>query len=137
MPLLLIIMIGPLTAFYHIWEIQLPRVPIIIIGIFVFILGTIFYFKWEFFWYYTYKGQLVTTGIFKHIRHPHYTSLIVIAFGLALFFFSYAAILLATISIPIMVISIMDEERCLLKQYGDNYKEYMKKTRWRMIPKIF
>ena len=30
-----------------------------------------------------------------------------------------------------------DEEKLLIKQYGKEYKEYMKKVPWRMIPKIF
>jgi len=136
-PLLLIILIGPLTALYNIWQIPAPMLLTIIIGMLVFIAGTLFYFKWEIFWHKTYKGQLVTTGIFKHIRHPHYTSLIIIAYGLAFFFYSLAALLIATISIPIMIASIIDEEHHLIEQYGDAYRKFMKQTPWRMIPRIF
>ncbi len=95
------------------------------------------YFKWSIFWHKNYKGQLVTDGIFKYIRHPHYTSLIIVGFGLAFFFYSVAALLIAIISIPIMLLSVIDEERVLIKQYGYKYKEFMRKTPWRMIPKIF
>ncbi len=137
MPLLLIILIGPLTALYNVFELPLPKLPTLFAGILIFFSGTLFYFKWEIFWHKTYNGQLVTTGIFKYIRHPHYTSLIIIAYGLALFFFSLAALFLATISIPIMIISIIDEEHLLIRQYGTDYKKYMKQTPWRMIPKIF
>ena len=136
-PLLLIILIGPLTALYNIWQIPFPPVLTIVLGMLIFLAGTIFYFKWEIFWHKTYNGQLVTTGIFKHIRHPHYTSLVIIAYGLAFFFYSLAALLIATISIPIMMASIIDEEHHLIKQYGDAYKQFMKQTPWRMIPKIF
>jgi protein-S-isoprenylcysteine O-methyltransferase Ste14 len=131
------ILIGPLTALYNIWEIPLPKLWSIILGLIIFLLGSYLYFKWEYFWHKTYKGQLVTTGVFEIIRHPHYTSLIIIGYGLALFFYSIAALIIATITIPIMIISIIDEERLLLKQYGKNYQEFMKKTPWRMIPKIF
>jgi protein-S-isoprenylcysteine O-methyltransferase Ste14 len=136
-PLLLIILIGPLTALYNIWQIPSPPLLTIILGMLIFLAGTMFYFKWEIFWHKTYKGQLVTTGIFKHIRHPHYTSLIIIAYGLAFFFYSLAALLIATISIPIMIASIIDEEHHLIKQYGESYKQFMEQTPWRMIPKIF
>ena len=136
-PLLLIILIGPLTALYGVWQIPTPQLATIIMGILIFLAGTAFYFKWEIFWHKTYKGQLVTTGIFQHIRHPHYTSLIIIAYGLALFFYSTAALLIATLSIPIMIASIIDEEKLLIRQYGDAYKQFMKDTPWRMIPKLF
>jgi protein-S-isoprenylcysteine O-methyltransferase Ste14 len=95
------------------------------------------YFKWEIFWHKTYKGQLVTGGIFQYIRHPHYTSVLIVGFGLALFFYSIAAFIIALIAIPIMIWSIVDEEKVLIKQYGEPYKEYMKKVPWRMIPKVF
>jgi protein-S-isoprenylcysteine O-methyltransferase Ste14 len=136
-PLLLIILIGPLTAYYGVWEIPFPKLPIILVGCTIFLLGTFVYFKWEIFWHKTYKGQLVTEGIFRYIRHPHYTSVLIVGFGLALFFYSIAAFLIALISIPIMVWSILDEEKVLVKQYGEPYTEYMKKVPWRMIPRVF
>ena len=136
-PLLLIIMIGPMTALYNIWQIPFDKFITIISGLIIFLIGTFVYFKWEFFWYKTYKGQLVTNGIFNYIRHPHYTSLIIIGFGLALFFYSLFAIVIAFIAIPIIIWSIIDEEKHLIKQYGKDYIEFMKKTPWRIIPKIF
>ena len=136
-PLLLIIMIGPLTAIYRVWMLPVDMWFSIIFGIIIFLLGTFVYFKWEIFWHKTYHGQLVTDGIFKYIRHPHYTSLIIVGFGLAFFFYSIAALLIAVIAVPIMIWSIFDEEKLLIKQYGEEYKQFMKKTPWRIIPKIF
>ena len=136
-PLLLIIMIGPITALYDIWKLPISMIYSIILGLIVFLLGTFVYFRWEIYWHKTYKGQLVTGGIFKHIRHPHYTSLIIVGFGLALFFCSIASLIIAIIAVPIMIISIFDEEKLLIRQYGDDYKKFMKKVPWRIIPKIF
>jgi protein-S-isoprenylcysteine O-methyltransferase Ste14 len=136
-PLLLIILLGPLTAYYGVWELPLPKLISIILGLLIFLLGTYVYFKWEIFWHKTYKGQLVTGGIFQYIRHPHYTSVLIVGFGLALFFYSTAAFFIALISIPIMVWSILDEEKVLIRQYGEPYKEYMKKVPWRIIPRVF
>jgi protein-S-isoprenylcysteine O-methyltransferase Ste14 len=136
-PLLLIILIGPLTALYGVWKLPINIFLSIILGVIIFLLGTFVYFKWEIFWYKTYKGQLVTGGIFQYIRHPHYVSIIIVGFGLALFFYSLSALIIAFISIPIMIWSIFDEEKLLLKQYGAEYKEYMKEVPWRLIPKIF
>ena len=136
-PLLLIIMIGPLTAIYRVWKLPLDMWFSIIFGIIIFLLGTFVYFKWEIFWHKRYHGQLVTDGIFRYIRHPHYTSLIIVGFGLAFFFYSIVALFIAVIAIPIMIWSIFDEEKLLIKQYGEEYKQFMKKTPWRIIPKIF
>jgi protein-S-isoprenylcysteine O-methyltransferase Ste14 len=136
-PLLLIILIGPLTAYYGVWEIPLPKLMTILSGGIIFLLGTYVYFKWEIFWHKTYQGQLVTGGIFQYIRHPHYTSILIVGFGLALFFYSLASFIIALIAIPIMVLSILDEEKVLLQQYGEPYREYMKKVPWRMIPKFY
>jgi protein-S-isoprenylcysteine O-methyltransferase Ste14 len=136
-PLLLIIMIGPLTGIYGVWKMPIDFFYSILIGLITFFIGSIIYFKWSIFWHKNYKGQLVTDGIFKYIRHPHYTSLIIVGFGLAFFFYSLAALLIAIIAVPIMVWSIIDEERILIKQYGYKYKEFMRNTPWRIIPKIF
>jgi len=136
-PILLIILAGPLTAIYGVWEMPTNKIATIIAGILIFLIGTFVYFKWEIFWERTYKGQLVTDGIFQYVRHPHYTSLLIVGFGLAFFFFSLFALLIAVIAIPIMIWSIVDEEKLLIKQYGNEYKKYMEKVPWRMIPKIF
>jgi len=136
-PLLLIIMIGPLTAIFGVWEIPTNKIATIITGMVIFLLGAFLYFKWEIFWHKTYKGQLVTGGIFQYIRHPHYTSLLIIGFGLAFFFYSLLAIAIAFIAIPIMIWSIVDEEKVLINQYGKDYKKFMEKVPWRIIPKIF
>jgi protein-S-isoprenylcysteine O-methyltransferase Ste14 len=136
-PLLLIILTGPLTAIAGVWEISTEKITTITVGIIIFLIGTYIYFKWERFWHKIYKGQLITTGIFQYIRHPHYTSLLIIGFGLAMFFYSLFALAIAIIAIPIMIWSILDEEKLLKKQYSKEYKKYMKKVPWRLVPKIF
>jgi len=136
-PLLLIILIGPLTAIFCVWEFPFNKLVTIIVGIIIFLYGSYIYFKWQIFWYKKYNGKLVTEGLFKNIRHPHYASVIIIGIGLAFFFYSIIAFVISLIAIPIMIVSIIDEEKLLIKQYGREYEEFMEKTRWRMIPKIF
>ena len=136
-PLLLIILIGPITPLYSIWALPVDIIISIITGIIIFLMGAFVYFKWEIFWQKNYQGQLVTEGIFRYIRHPHYTSLLIVGFGLAFFFHSIASLFIAIMAVPIMIISIIDEEKLLIKQYGEDYKKFMKKTPWRLIPHIF
>ena len=136
-PILLMILIGPITPIYGIWKLQNQILISITLGIIIFIIGTYIYFKWELYWEKNYHGQLITEGIFKYIRHPHYTSLLIIGFGLAFFFNSIAALIIAIIAIPIMILSIIDEEKLLIKQYGKEYIAFKKKTPWKIIPYIF
>lgn len=142
-PLLLIIMLGPLTYmcryWYNtrFWELPTPMLPTVVTGFLIFLGGAIFFMKWEIFWDRVYRGQLVTDGFFRYIRHPHYASLLIIGVGLALFFYSLLALIIAIIAFPIMAISVIDEEKKLLERYGKDYEEYMKRVRWRLIPGIF
>lgn len=136
-PTLLIILLGPITPLYQIWEIPINLYISITLGITIFLIGTYIYFKWEIFWTKNYRGQLITNGVFRHIRHPHYTSVLIIGYGLAFFFHSTLTLIIATIAIPLMIWSIIDEEKQLLKKYGEQYKKYMEKTPYRLIPKIF
>ena len=136
-PILLMILIGPITPIYGIWKLQTQILVSITVGIIIFIIGTFIYFQWELFWEKNYHGQLITEGIFRYIRHPHYTSLLILGFGLAFFFNSIAALIIAIIAIPIMLFSIIDEEKLLIKQYGIEYIEFKKKTPWKIIPHIY
>ena len=136
-PLLLMILIGPLTAMYGVWTLPLNQFISIGLGVATFLIGAYVYLSWELLWDKEFTGQLVTSGPFRYIRNPHYTSLLIIGFGLAFFFYSSAALAIAIIAIPIMIISIFDEEKLLLKQYGKAYKQYMKEVPWRLVPKLF
>jgi protein-S-isoprenylcysteine O-methyltransferase Ste14 len=81
--------------------------------------------------------EVVTQGIFSKIRHPLYLSLILMEFGIAI------AWGIVWMFIPVIVSSILTiwtalrEEEFLLEKFGKPYEEYMKKVRWRMIPKVF
>ena len=54
-PLILIILIGPLTASFDVWKIPINMIFSIALGIVIFLIGTFLYFKWEMFWHKTYK----------------------------------------------------------------------------------
>jgi protein-S-isoprenylcysteine O-methyltransferase Ste14 len=80
-------------------------------------------------------ASLVTTGVYAYIRHPMYTAVLVIMFGVTLLypvqfvFVSYGLLLLT------LLIKLFYEES-LWKAYSDEYRVYMKKTK-RLIPFIF
>jgi protein-S-isoprenylcysteine O-methyltransferase Ste14 len=81
------------------------------------------------------EHKLVTRGIYRWVRHPLYTigSSLFISFGLmADNWFIMALGVLAFIA---MVIRTPKEEANLIEKFGEEYREYMKRT-GRFIPKI-
>ena len=135
-PLILVMFLGPITPIYGFLRLPIAQLISIGLGIVVLATGYGLFIKWTIFWHKEYKGQLITNGIFKYIRHPHYSSLLILGFGLALFFSSILSLLLAIMAVPIMFWSAIDEEKLLIKQYGKKYEKYLEKVPWRFIPKI-
>jgi protein-S-isoprenylcysteine O-methyltransferase Ste14 len=81
-------------------------------------------------------SSLVSSGVFKYIRHPMYASLIFLAWGAFLKQFSWLGVCLALVaSIFLLLTAKRDEEECLA-HFGDEYQSYMQKTK-RFIPFLF
>ena len=87
---------------------------------------------------YAWEGtdQLVTTGIFGHIRHPMYTSLLALTWGA---FFQapsrVGAVVAALGSFCLLLTALSDERECRA-WFGEAYVAYMRRT-WRFIPYIY
>lgn len=79
---------------------------------------------------------LVTTGIFAHIRHPMYASLLALDWGAFLQAPSLPAAAIAlAVSLLLLLTALADERECL-DYFGPAYAEYMRRTR-RFIPGVF
>jgi protein-S-isoprenylcysteine O-methyltransferase Ste14 len=79
---------------------------------------------------------LVTTGIYRLIRHPSYLGLLLTALGWAFGFRSGVGLLLLALLIPPLLRRIHAEERLLDMQFGDEYRAYVKRTS-RLLPGIY
>jgi protein-S-isoprenylcysteine O-methyltransferase Ste14 len=79
---------------------------------------------------------LLTTGIYRVIRHPSYLGLLVNAFGWGLAFRSWAGVLLAALLLPLLLARIRSEEALLRSQFGAEYDAYRARTS-RLIPGVF
>jgi len=78
---------------------------------------------------------LVTSGIYASIRHPHYLALMLVCLSIALGFKSLVALLIAIVNVIVGYWFTLEEEKELIQQFGDGYREY--KARVRMfIPKL-
>ncbi|QEH34601.1 Isoprenylcysteine carboxyl methyltransferase (ICMT) family protein [Aquisphaera giovannonii] len=80
--------------------------------------------------------QLVTTGIYRVIRHPSYLGLLIGTLGWALAFRSSVGVGLAALLVVPLVARIRAEETLLRSQFGDEYDVYRART-WRLIPGIY
>ncbi len=69
----------------------------------------------------------VTTGMYKISRHPQDTSIFISFIGICLCIGSWIALLILLISHIFKHYSVLAEEEACVEQYGESYKEYMKK----------
>jgi len=83
------------------------------------------------------KSGLVTSGIYRRMRHPLYVSNMLLVMGLALLFKSIYAFLFSIIYSLFFLPIIYFEERDLLEKYGEEYQEYKRKVPRMLIPWIF
>lgn len=78
-------------------------------------------------------SELVTSGIFRYVRHPLYASLLFLAWGAFLKDMTViAAILVLAASVSLFGAARADERECV-QYFGDQYRHYMKHTK-RFIP---
>ena len=79
---------------------------------------------------------LVTTGVFRHIRHPMYAAHWLWGIAQALLLQNWVAgpALLVTL-LPLYLVRIPREEKMLLEAFGDEYRSYMSRT-GRLLPRV-
>jgi len=77
--------------------------------------------------------HLVTTGLYRYIRHPMYSSLLCLAWGLAVREPSYLGFALAIVATVFIYATARADEREDIARFGDEYVQYMRTTK-RFIP---
>jgi protein-S-isoprenylcysteine O-methyltransferase Ste14 len=98
------------------------------------------------FWLLQFKGDpdghfehtttLVTTGVYKYIRHPMYASLFFLAWGAFLKDVNPATILITAGATVAAFTTARFEENDCIEKFGDEYREYMRKSKM-FVPFIF
>lgn len=84
-------------------------------------------FEWE------NTASLVTSGIYRYIRHPMYSSLLFLAWGTLLKSVSTTALALATLATVAVVATARVEESENVARFGQEYRDYMRRSR-RFVP---
>jgi protein-S-isoprenylcysteine O-methyltransferase Ste14 len=80
--------------------------------------------------------RLMTTGVYRVIRHPSYLGMLVLSLGWALAFRSWIGVILAALTIPPAIARIRAEEALLGSQFGAEYENYRARTS-RLIPGVY
>ena len=75
-----------------------------------------------------FKWGIANKGLYTYIRHPQYLSLGIWGIGMSILWPRF--IVLASLSLMFILYYFLakDEERRMLSQYGDSYKQYMNNT---------
>jgi len=81
------------------------------------------------------EQRLIKSGIYAHIRHPIYTSALLLSLGLALITSKLWGLALFILALIAFVVRINEEERALLAKFEGEYQEYMQKT-GALLPKL-
>lgn len=78
--------------------------------------------------------QLITSGIYRHIRHPMYAFGWLFGIAQALLLQNWIAGLSGLVSFALLYfLRVPQEEQMMIDQFGDEYQAYMKRT-GRVIP---
>jgi protein-S-isoprenylcysteine O-methyltransferase Ste14 len=81
--------------------------------------------------------RLVTDNIYRHVRHPSYTGLLVRSVGLALVFRSLVGLIACCALLFFLTRRIRHEERVLKSEFGAKWEAYERRTRWRLLPGVY
>lgn len=82
-------------------------------------------------------GQtVVSTGPCAVVRHPMYAGSILMLLFTPLALGSYWALPAFLLVVPLLAWRTLDEERLLLKELP-GYAEYTRKTRYRLVPRVW
>ncbi len=80
------------------------------------------------------EHRLVTSGVYRFIRHPMYSSFFLLAFAQVLLLPNWFAGASGLVGVGLLyALRIRQEERMMLNRFGADYRDYMARTK-RLIP---
>ena len=78
------------------------------------------------------KDELVTDGIYRHMRHPQYTGIYLAIFGQLIHWPTIPTLVLFPVIVVAYYTLALKEEKVMIKRFGDEYRAYIKK-----VPMVF
>jgi protein-S-isoprenylcysteine O-methyltransferase Ste14 len=80
--------------------------------------------------------RLITTGLYRYIRHPRYLGTLLVAIGLSLLFRSWIGLAASILFLGVLLFRINDEETLMQAEFGSDWEAYCRRS-WRMIPYLY
>ena len=80
--------------------------------------------------------RVISTGPYRHVRHPMYAGALLLLAGTPLALGSLAALLLVIPFAVVLIARLLDEERMLSVELA-GYREYCRQVRFRLIPYVW
>jgi protein-S-isoprenylcysteine O-methyltransferase Ste14 len=81
--------------------------------------------------------KIIKKGPYKILRHPSYTGGIIAFLGVAIATNDWITLLVFLLALWVSYgYRITIEERALIEQFGDEYRDYQKET-WRIVPFVY
>ena len=70
------------------------------------------------------KSQLVTSGIYQHVRHPQYLGFLLITLGMNFLWITISTLLLWPILVILYYRLAKEEDRKMREKFGEDYRKY-------------
>ena len=80
--------------------------------------------------------RVISTGPYALVRHPMYSSMLVMLLGMPIALGSWWGVLALLVMGPALILRIFDEEKFLVQELP-GYAEYRQKVRYRLIPHLW
>ena len=82
------------------------------------------------------EQNVISTGLYRLVRHPMYIGTVVLMAGVPLALGSYWGLAFVIPGVIVLVLRILDEET-LLEQKLAGYREYTQRVRYRLVPGVW
>jgi protein-S-isoprenylcysteine O-methyltransferase Ste14 len=82
------------------------------------------------------EHELITYGIYKHVRHPGYLGEILAYFLVPVFFHSLYGFVITIFLVPLILYRIRIEEHMLIEKFGEEYRNYLRRSK-KFIPYVY
>jgi protein-S-isoprenylcysteine O-methyltransferase Ste14 len=85
--------------------------------------------------HYETRDALQIAGPYRWVRHPLYLGWVIAVFGTA--HLTGDRLAFAAITTIYLALAVPWEERSLLKSFGEDYRRYQQRVRWRIVPYLY
>ena len=83
------------------------------------------------------EHRIIRSGLYRWIRHPAYTGLLLCFLGVGIAFGNWLSLLLVMVPIAaVLIVRIRSEESALVEKFGGEYAEYKRQTR-KLVPGVY